>query len=118
MTSSIHTTAATSRRRRPTAILRPMAGLAVAGALVVLGACGGDSGSDEGSSSTEDLAAVMVDAGAPEDVATCVAEKLDGVSTSELEDFMTEVADGEDVEATSGIGEQFVNASAECRLAE
>jgi hypothetical protein len=119
MTSfTTHVAADTATRRPLKAVLRPVAGLAIAGALVVLGACGGDSDSDDSSSSTDDLVEVMVDTGAPEDTATCVAEKLDGVSASELQDFLTEVADGEDVEATSGVGEQFVNASAECNLAE
>jgi hypothetical protein len=93
-----------------------VASVAALVALLVLAGCGGDSGG--GSTSTEDLVEVMVETGAPEDMASCVAEKLDGVSASDLRDFMSDVESGEDVEATSGTAAAFLNASVECDLAE
>ncbi|MEP1124512.1 MAG: hypothetical protein ABJH68_11555 [Ilumatobacter sp.] len=96
---------------------------AAAATVLALTACGGssDGGSsdaDGASTAADDLVALMVDQGAPQDEAECIAEKLDGVSVDELTTFFEAVDDGEDVVATEGVAERFINANAECTLVE
>jgi hypothetical protein len=109
--------------RPPNATQRSVARFAAVLVVLALVGCGGgdddgDAGGGDGGTSTDDLVEVMVDSGAPEDIASCVAEKLDGVSASDLRDFLSDVGSGEDVDATSGTGKSFLNASAECNLAD
>jgi hypothetical protein len=112
--------ASLASHRRPKATQRSVARFAAVIAVLALVGCGGgdDDGGDGASTSTEDLVEVMVDSGAPEDIAGCVAEKLGGVSASDLRDFLSDVESGEDVDATSGTAKAFLNASAECNLAD
>lgn len=90
-------------------------------AIITLTACGGSSGgggSDGASSSADDLVALMVDQGAPQDEAECIAGKLVGVSVDDLAAFFEAVDSGEDVVATEGVAEKFLNANGECTLVE
>jgi len=102
------------RRRRITL------GIGIA-AVVALAGCGSDSDDDGGdgdSTSPAALVEVLVEQGAPEDEAECVVEKLDGVTVDDLNEFFESIADNEPVEATEGLGEQFVNARVACEAGE
>lgn len=82
---------------------------------LVVGCGGGDDGPADGESTSVDaLTAVMVDLGAPQEDAECVAAKLENVTANELFDFFEAVGDGEEVLATEGVARQVINARGAC----
>lgn len=89
---------------------------AAAAALTLVVSCGGDddSSADGESTSPDALVDVMVEDGAPAELAECIAGKLDGVTVNALVDFLESVAAGDEVIATEGVAEQMINSQAAC----
>ena len=78
--------------------------------LALIGCGGSDSGSNGSSTSKDDLVQLMVDQGAPQEQAECVADKLDGVTVDDLGEFFEAIGNDEQVEATEGVAKQFLDA--------